>query len=180
MKSILTIAVGLAAATAMAAEEPGAEGQQRRQIKSLSASQIESLEKGEGMGFAKAAELNHYPGPRHVIDLADELDLSLSQLNASRALFDEMQKNARALGQRLLKAEAALDRAFAEGAVDAQALQSQLEEIGKIHAQLRYVHLEAHVRQRRLLTETQVSSYDALRGYDGSSVHDPGHMRHHE
>ena len=40
---------------------------------------------GEGMWLAKAAELNHYPGPRHVLDIADKLGLSPDQLAATRA-----------------------------------------------------------------------------------------------
>src|SRR5208282_406614 len=45
---------------------------------------------GEGIGLAKAAELNHYPGPRHVLDIADKLGLSTDQLTATRALFDDV------------------------------------------------------------------------------------------
>ena len=43
-------------------------GEESRAIKSLSASEIQALRQGHGMGYAKAAELNHYPGPRHVLD----------------------------------------------------------------------------------------------------------------
>src|SRR5947208_295022 len=45
-------------------------GQQARSIKSLSAEDVAALLKGEGMGMAKAAELNGYPGPVHVLTLA--------------------------------------------------------------------------------------------------------------
>jgi len=44
--------------------------QQVRTIKSLSDEDIAALRKGEGMGMAKAAELNGYPGPAHVLDMA--------------------------------------------------------------------------------------------------------------
>lgn len=47
-------------------------GQESREIKALSPDEIAALRKGDGMGFAKAAELNGYPGPRHVLDLAAE------------------------------------------------------------------------------------------------------------
>lgn len=40
-------------------------GQQARPIKALSDAEIAALRKGEGMGMAKAAELNGYPGPVH-------------------------------------------------------------------------------------------------------------------
>jgi len=42
---------------------------------------------GEGMGFARPAELNHYPGPRHVLDNADKLQLSSDQLGKTQELF---------------------------------------------------------------------------------------------
>jgi len=37
----------------------------------LSVEQIEQYRAGAGMGYAKAAELNRYPGPMHVLELAD-------------------------------------------------------------------------------------------------------------
>ena len=41
-------------------------GQQSRAIKSLSEQDVDDLLAGRGAGFAKAAELNGYPGPAHV------------------------------------------------------------------------------------------------------------------
>src|ERR1043166_1905183 len=40
-------------------------GQQSREIKSLSDQEIDGLKNARGLGLAKAAELNGYPGPRH-------------------------------------------------------------------------------------------------------------------
>ena len=42
-------------------------------IRALTAEEVAQIERGEGAGFAKAAELNGVPGPRHVLDLAHEL-----------------------------------------------------------------------------------------------------------
>ena len=39
------------------------------------------LRAGRGMGLALAAELNGYPGPAHVLELADKLDLARSTEN---------------------------------------------------------------------------------------------------
>src|SRR5215469_14793256 len=52
----------------LAADMPYA-GQEARTIKALSDDDIAALRKGEGMGMAKAAELNGYPGPVHVLAL---------------------------------------------------------------------------------------------------------------
>ena len=50
-------------------------GMQTRSIKALSDQQIADLKAGRGMGLALPAELNGYPGPAHVLELADQLGL---------------------------------------------------------------------------------------------------------
>ena len=62
----LVLAASLFALPALAADMPYA-GQQARTIKALSDDDLAALRKGEGMGMAKAAELNGYPGPAHVL-----------------------------------------------------------------------------------------------------------------
>src|SRR5262245_64398212 len=54
-------------------------GLETRDIKALSAQQLADLQAGRGMGLAIAAELNGYPGPLHVFELADSLGLSPDQ-----------------------------------------------------------------------------------------------------
>ena len=48
-------------------------GLQQRPVKALSDQQLADLRAGRGMGLALAGELNGYPGPLHVIELADQL-----------------------------------------------------------------------------------------------------------
>src|SRR4030065_1872841 len=48
-------------------------GQETRGIKSLSDREVQEYLAGRGMGLAKAAELNNYPGPAHVLELSDRL-----------------------------------------------------------------------------------------------------------
>ncbi|MBT8099420.1 MAG: hypothetical protein KJO82_06700 [Gammaproteobacteria bacterium] len=140
-------------------------GQEHRAIKSLSEDEIRALQRGDGMGFAKLAELNQFPGPKHVLAVADKIGLSDAQRQQTAALFEEMRANAIATGVELIEAEARLDRAFAERKLDAAALQAALIEIAGIRARLRYVHLEAHLRQTALLDADQIRRYDAVRGY---------------
>jgi hypothetical protein len=45
----------------------------------LSDEQIADLRAGRGMALALTAELNGYPGPLHVLDLADQLALTATQ-----------------------------------------------------------------------------------------------------
>jgi len=54
--------------------------------------------------LAKAAELNNYPGPAHVLELASELHLTAERA-ATNALFRSMQAKATALRQEIVRHE---------------------------------------------------------------------------
>jgi len=155
-------------------------GEEVRSIKSLSIQEIESLRRGDGMGFAKLAELNHFPGPKHVLDISNELGLSPQQLTETKSLYEEMRRSAVILGEELLLAESRLDRKFEQGSIGPESLEAALLEIGRIRAQLRYVHLRAHLSQTRLLKHEQIQKYDAVRGYIGTSHDRGGHSTVHE
>jgi hypothetical protein len=73
-------------------------GQESRQIKALSATEIAAYVEGKGQGFAKPAELNGYPGPMHVLELADQLALTTEQKAASEALLLKHKTEVRELG----------------------------------------------------------------------------------
>ena len=81
-------------------------GWEGRAIKALSAEQMDDLRNGRGMGLALAAELNGYPGPRHVLELAQQLDLTTGQEAQAQRLFDAMQAEAITLGEQVIAAEA--------------------------------------------------------------------------
>jgi Spy/CpxP family protein refolding chaperone len=149
-------------------------GQEDRDIKALSPQEVDDYLRGRGLGYAKAAELNRYPGPRHVLDLAPQLGLSDEQIVRTEAIFAAMEKNAIQLGRQLVSKEQALNQAFAAGAIDADSLQEFVSEIGELDAQIRFVHLNAHLQQRALLTRHQIKLYDDLRGY-GASHHPENH-----
>ena len=75
MKPLLAAACFCFIAQVAFAQSPYA-GMQARSIKALSEQQIADLKAGRGMGLALAAELNGYPGPAHVLEVADQLGLS--------------------------------------------------------------------------------------------------------
>lgn len=147
-------------------------GEEYRSIKALSAEQIEAYRAGRGMGYARAAELNRYPGPRHVLDLAEQLALSESQRARTQALYDDMHRQATALGETLIAREAALDQAFVDGTIDPASLERLVTEIASLEGRIRYTHLVTHLQQRQILSDEQVRHYDRLRGYH------PGHAGH--
>jgi Spy/CpxP family protein refolding chaperone len=148
-------------------------GQDKRDIAALSPGDIDALLNGEGFGFAKPAELNGYPGPAHILELADDLELTADQVSAVQAIFDAMNAEARALGADLVAAEAALDAAFEDGTITAASLTALTEEAAAIEAKLRATHLAAHLEATPLLSRHQRMTYNTLRGYG-----DGGHSGH--
>ena len=150
-------------------------GEEARAIKSLSAEEVEQLLGGHGMGLAKAAELNHYPGPRHVLELAAELQLTPEQRASAQAAFDRMRDEAVRLGRRIVERERTLDAMFARADIDAGRLRASTSEIARLQGELRAAHLSAHLEMRRLLSPAQIKKYDELRGYAGASKSKP-HM----
>lgn len=145
-------------------------GQQTREIKALSSTQTADLLAGKGMELAKAAELNGYPGPMHALELAEQLELSPEQKQASETLMHRHKAEARDLGTQLVQAERALDQAFASRQIDAARLTAHTGRIGQLQALLRKSHLETHLQQTALLTPTQISRYAQLRGYAGPAA----------
>jgi Spy/CpxP family protein refolding chaperone len=151
-------------------------GLQARPIKALSAEQIADLRAGRGMGFAMAAELNGYPGPRHVIELADALKLTAEQRAATESLFHKMQAETIPIGERLIAQEAELDRRFAEKSIDDAGLIAATQAIGATEAALRAAHLRYHLVTAEVLTPEQILRYAELRGYaaDGAAAGEHG------
>ncbi len=140
-------------------------GQETRDIKALSPKEIDDLVQGRGMGLAKPAELNRYPGPLHVLELARELQLSVEQRKGVQASEARMSARAKALGAEVLALERELDAAFTHKTIDPARLNELTLQIGSRQGMLRAAHLEAHIETAGLLTPQQISRYDALRGY---------------
>ena len=149
MASILAIvaAVPLAAVAQHNPPQPYA-GLDSRTVKALSAEQIADLKAGRGMGLALPAELNGYPGPTHVLELAGPLDLTPDQRGRTEALVVAMK---------------------AEKRVTIDTLQDASAQIGVAQAALRASHLRYHLDMLEVLTPEQTARYGALRGYGGGT-----------
>jgi Spy/CpxP family protein refolding chaperone len=153
-------------------------GMQARAIKALSAEQIADLKAGRGLSLALAAELNGYPGPRHVLELVEQLGLTDQQRADVQRLFDDMTAEVVPLGERLIAQEAELERLFAGRVVTPSSFRAETAAIGATQAELRNAHLKYHLLTSGLLTAAQMQRYSQLRGYlDGDSgiQHRPNH-----
>jgi Spy/CpxP family protein refolding chaperone len=171
----LACALVLLSGAAQAAPSSPYAGQESREVKALSPQEISDYMSGKGMGLAKAAELNGYPGPAHVLELAAELGLTDEQKARTEALFRKMQGRAIPLGKELVEEERTLDRLFASRSVTSESLVDAMARIGRLQGQVRQVHLDAHIEQAALLTPAQVEKYNRLRGYQSNGGHEPQH-----
>jgi hypothetical protein len=150
-------------------------GQEGRDIKALAPAEISGLLAGKGLGYAKSAELNGYPGPSHVLELSTQLGLSTKQLENTRAIFVRMESAAKLHGAELVQAEGALEALFRSRQVTPESLSQALQRVSASQAKVRQSHLAAHIEQTSLLSTEQVAQYIALRGYSGSHSHS-GHQ----
>lgn len=179
---LAVVAGGVVAASAQSLPSPY-RAERASAIRGLGAQEIEDLREGRGMGLARPAELNGYPGPRHVLDAVEtgELHLRPDQLTAVNRLFSDMAAEAKRVGARILDEERALEAGFRDGVIDEPGLVSRLARLSTFYAELRLVHLRAHLRTRPLLDARQIRRYEELRGYAAEpeaappGAHDPHH-----
>jgi predicted transcriptional regulator len=177
-KPLLTLVLALgAAATAWAqhhahpqsvTSQPAASsyaGEQAREIKALSAPEQRAWLEGQGMGLAKAAELNSHPGPMHVLEHAQALSLTEVQHRATRELMDRHKSEVRALGAELVAAERRLDDLIKSRRAAPAGVSDLAQQIGSLMARIRASHLITHLEQTALMRPEQVAAYDRLRGY---------------
>jgi len=131
----------------------------------------QAIERGQGFGMGLVADRNGFPGPRHILDMKDELKLSAAQVRDVEQLFDKMHSRAVELGNELLAREAELDRLFAQGVSEEAAVRRLLTESALLRAELRWVHINAHLEARELLSPEQRHAYHAARYASGEHQH---------
>lgn len=140
-------------------------GEEHRKIKSLSPDDIKELKKGGGWGLAKAAELNGVPGPAHILEMEDKIDLTDEQKRKIQKIYNKMKSEAVALGEQLIRLEMELNSGFSNRIINQELLEKSVQEISKVRAKLRIVHLSTHLQTPNILTNKQIILYNKLRGY---------------
>ncbi len=138
-----------------------------REIKALSDEAMQQYRNGNGMSLALSAELNMYPGPRHVLSIAQLMDLDAVQIARVEAIRDATNEDAVRIGTQIVDLERTLDRAFAHRTIDSTGLSSVTNEIGRLQGRLRFVHLAAHLAVTEILSQAQIEQYETHRGYSG-------------
>lgn len=140
-------------------------GEEKRAVKALSDEDIRNYLEGNGVGFAKAAELNGVPGPKHILENEAKLDLSPEQKKAVQNSFERMKAQAVDLGRQIVEHEKHLESLFRQAEITNDALQAKTRQIAELQGSLRYVHLQAHLEMKNILSPQQVETYNRLRGY---------------
>jgi Spy/CpxP family protein refolding chaperone len=138
------------------------------EIRALPPDEVAQIANGEGAGFAKAAEMNGLPGPRHVLDLGDELSLTADQRVRTAAIFADMRAAALPAGQAYLDAQRALESDFGAQAITPAALPARVAQVNLLRATLETVHLGAHLATLAVLSPEQTASYQQVRGYSAN------------
>lgn len=141
-------------------------GQEKQAIKALTDAEIASYLNGEGMGLAKTAELNGYPGPKHALENEVALEMSSEQRAEAQKILRKMKDEATRLGKQIVDHEKELDNLFDQKKIDNTLLRERTETIGRIQGNLREVHLQAHLEMMKILSPEQVDKYNRLRGYE--------------
>jgi hypothetical protein len=174
MRTLTTLLLAVSVAAPVAAQQtltsPYRE-EQASEIRGLTEKEIRELRNGQGMGLARAAELNGYPGPRHLLDAveAEQIHLTPEQLRTIRRLFDSMSAEAKRLGDTILREEQALEAAFRQGAITESDLQRRVAQIAALQGELRAVHLRTHLEAKAILNEHQIQRYNQVRGYSSGA-----------
>jgi Spy/CpxP family protein refolding chaperone len=117
---------------------------------------------GRGFGMAFAADQNGYPGPMHVLELKDTLKLTPDQERRARELYAAVRAEV-PKSTRLLEAERRLERLFADGRATEDGVRAAVGEVEQARAEVRLVHLLAHLRTRDLLSDEQRQTYHRAR-----------------
>ena len=164
LMAVATVGFTSVVAQAQGPSQPYA-GQQLRSVSTLSEADVKQLLAGGGWGLAKPAEFNGYPGPSHVLELADKLELTEPQKKRVEVIFKRMQMRAKSIGARFVSAEQSIDEIFRSGKVDTGSLQTRLRDTERLRSELRRAHLVAHIETTPVLSEAQRKKYAELRGY---------------
>jgi hypothetical protein len=98
------------------------------------------------------------------LELSEQLALTPQQRAKAQQLKDSM-KEAAILSAKLVDAERQLDPLFGRGEASDEIVTPLVQQIGQLQAEIRLVHLRAHLEMRKVLTADQINKYKQERGY---------------
>ena len=184
--SLLLVSVTARASDSHSAHVSAYAGEEGREVKALSSADIDELRRGGGWGLARVAELNGVPGPVHLLEMKDEIDLDPGQVREVNRVYERMRSEAVVHGEQLIALELELEKHFRARTITDEILGELVDSIAKVYGRLRYVHLAAHLEMSGIVSADQIERYNTLRGYvtpgscdDIPTGHDPDMWRKH-
>ena len=115
----------------------------------------DQLLNGEASGQTLVAEKNGFFAPQKIISLKDQIGLTKDQLKKIKEIETNLPISAVVKGQEIIDAEEELNKLFESGAINDKTLRMKLERIGKMRAELRFVHLQIYLREKQILSAKQ-------------------------
>jgi hypothetical protein len=119
--------------------------------------------------------------------MASELQLTDRQIMEIDGIYQNMSDKAKSIGEAIIDIEQDMNGAFANKTITQENLKLMLDKSADLYAQLRFVHLSAHLDTIQMLTIEQVQMYNMMRGYDSggmdnttSTSNDGSNSSHHQ
>jgi Spy/CpxP family protein refolding chaperone len=122
----------------------------------------DQLLKGEAGVRILTAERNGFPSPQRVIALKDQLGLTKDQVKKIDEMLTNLPISAAVKGQDIIEAEEDLNRLFESGNINEKTLRTKLERIGKLRADLYFIHLQVYIRTKKVLTDKQLDRFKEI------------------
>ena len=95
----------------------------------------------------------------------NKIALTPDQSAAIKAIFSDRRRQAIAKGEQFIALEKQLYHAFKTRHITDERLRTLLSEIAQTRKELHFIHLSTHLKTSKILTVTQISKYNILRGY---------------
>jgi len=131
-------------------------------LSGVSEQEKEALLKGGGLGAGMIAMMNGYPGPKHVLEMGDELELTDAQRESIGTIYGKVKAESVELGTELVEKDEALAALFTSGSVSTKDVEKRSREIGELQGRLRAAHLNAHVQTHAELTPAQLAKLPTM------------------
>ncbi len=131
-------------------------------LSGVSEQEKEMLLKGGGLGAGMIAMTNGYPGPKHVLEMGDDLELTAAQRESIGTIYGKVKAESVKLGTELVEKDEALAALFTTGSVSTKDVEKRSREIGELQGRLRAAHLNAHVQTHAELTPAQLTKLPTM------------------
>jgi Spy/CpxP family protein refolding chaperone len=107
-------------------------------------------------------EASGFPTPERILSFKDQLGLTRDQLKKVDAIVKDLPVSLKVKGEEIVEAEDELLKFLQTGAPNERNVRTRLERIGKLRAEIRFAHIQVHIKIKALLTPNQFDRYKEL------------------